>query len=438
MPRTKNRLLRILTILFLACLSYGISAQEKKIDTLLNTKDTIPVIPTVVIDPADTVLRIININPYFTIHVDSILNYDLKINKDPQNYFWYLKQAPVGVQIGRSNGTIYFKAEKSFFRSGKLKYDEPYKVSIGVQNLYDPKERVDTSISILFYSTEINLSKVKPGVLGTVFYEEGDTVRFRVQCESGSFPIEQINFNTNFPISITKPIAKCNDEFLWPIPFDFIKENDTTRVRMVVVQFIGSDKFYNRDTSEVRIAVRPGINYPQKYLEHEKISLEMYNYVQNLKLTFYVISKSVKANKSTRAGFDITGSTTALAGTVVSTTASNPDVADIGKILPSIGLTLVPVKEAVAPNKVQEQNTAAQLRGVTKRLEYLISENSLVGERDPDVLLKTKKLRDELKTAQLQLIDLPTIDFEPGVNQADADKYFNDPKVIKKYKLKVN
>jgi hypothetical protein len=438
LPRTKNRLLRILTILFLACLSYGISAQEKKIDTLLNTKDTIPVIPTVVIDPADTVLRIININPYFTIHVDSILNYDLKINKDPQNYFWYLKQAPVGVQIGRSNGTIYFKAEKSFFRSGKLKYDEPYKVSIGVQNLYDPKERVDTSISILFYSTEINLSKVKPGVLGTVFYEEGDTVRFRVQCESGSFPIEQINFNTNFPISITKPIAKCNDEFLWPIPFDFIKENDTTRVRMVVVQFIGSDKFYNRDTSEVRIAVRPGINYPQKYLEHEKISLEMYNYVQNLKLTFYVISKSVKANKSTRAGFDITGSTTALAGTVVSTTASNPDVADIGKILPSIGLTLVPVKEAVAPNKVQEQNTAAQLRGVTKRLEYLISENSLVGERDPDVLLKTKKLRDELKTAQLQLIDLPTIDFEPGVNQADADKYFNDPKVIKKYKLKVN
>jgi len=86
---------------------------------------------------------------------------------------------------------------------------------------------------------------------------------------------------------------------------------------------------------------------------------------------------------------------------------------------------------------VQEQNTASQLRGVTKRLEYLISENSLIGERDPDILAKTKKLRDELKAAQLQLIDLP-VDFEPGVNQADADKYFNDPKVIKKYKLKVN
>jgi hypothetical protein len=279
---------------------------------------------------------------------------------------------------------------------------------------------------------------VKTGVLGTVYNEEGDTVRFRIQCETGSFPIEQINFNSNIPISVEKPITKCNDEFVWAIPFDFIKENDTTRLRTVVVQFIGSDKFHNKDTAIVRIGVKPGINYPQKYQEHQKISQEMYNYVQNLKLTFYVVSKNVKSNKSTRATFDIAGSSTALAGTVVSTTATNPDVADIGKILPSIGLTLVPVKEAVAPAKIQEQNTAAQLRGITKRLEYLLSENALIGDRDPDVLTKTNKLRSELKTAQLQLIDLPTVEFEPGVNQAEADKYFNDPKVIKKYKLKVN
>jgi hypothetical protein len=389
-----------------------VSAQDKK-------TDTIPVVVPVEINPADTVLRIININPYFTIHVDSILNYELKINKDNLNYNWYLKQAPVGVKIDR-NGTLYFKAEKSFFRSGKLKYDEPYRVSLGVQNMFNPEERVDTSITILFYSTEIAQSTV------------------RIQCETGSFPIEQINFNSNIPISLQKPITNCNDEFIWPIPFEFIKENDTTKLRTVVVQFIGSDKFHNKDTAIVRIGVRPGINYPQKYQEHEKISQEMYNYVQNLKLTFYVISKNVKSNKSTRAAFDITGSSTALAGTVVSTTATNPDVADIGKILPSIGLTLVPVKEAVAPAKIQEQNTAAQLRGITKRLEYLISENALIGDRDPDVLVKTNKLRNELKTAQLQLIDLPTVEFETGVNQAEADKYFNDPKVIKKYKLKVN
>lgn len=423
--------MKILTpVLILILLCYNVSAQDK-------TTDTIPVIVPVEINPADTVLRIININPYFTIHVDSILNYELKINKDPLNYYWYLKQAPVGVKIER-NGTLFFKADKSFFRSGKLKYDEPYHVSLGVQNMYNPEERVDTSITILFYSTEIAQSTVKTGVLGNVYYEEGDTVKFRIQCETGSFPIEQINFNSNIPISLQKPITNCNDEFIWPIPFEFIKENDTTKLRTVVVQFIGSDKFYNKDTATVRIGVRPGINYPQKYQEHQKISEEMYNYVQNLKLTFYVVSKNVKSNKSTRAAFDITGSSTALAGTVVSTTASNPDVADIGKILPSIGLTLVPVKEAVAPAKIQEQNTAAQLRGITKRLEYLISENALIGERDPDVLSKTNKLRSELKTAQLQLIDLPTVEFEPGVNQAEADKYFNDPKVIKKYKLKVN
>jgi hypothetical protein len=423
--------LKILTpVLILVLLCFNVSAQDKK-------TDTIPVVVPVEINPADTVLRIININPYFTIHVDSILNYELKINKDNLNYNWYLKQAPVGVKIDR-NGTLYFKAEKSFFRSGKLKYDEPYRVSLGVQNMFNPEERVDTSITILFYSTEIAQSTVKTGVLGNVYYEEGDTVKFRIQCETGSFPIEQINFNSNIPISLQKPITNCNDEFIWPIPFEFIKENDTTKLRTVVVQFIGSDKFHNKDTAIVRIGVRPGINYPQKYQEHEKISQEMYNYVQNLKLTFYVISKNVKSNKSTRAAFDITGSSTALAGTVVSTTATNPDVADIGKILPSIGLTLVPVKEAVAPAKIQEQNTAAQLRGITKRLEYLISENALIGDRDPDVLVKTNKLRNELKTAQLQLIDLPTVEFETGVNQAEADKYFNDPKVIKKYKLKVN
>jgi hypothetical protein len=38
----------------------------------------------------------------------------------------------------------------------------------------------------------------------------------------------------------------------------------------------------------------------------------------------------------------------------------------------------------------------------------------------------------------MQLIDLPIVEFGPGVSQSQADKYFNDPKVIKKYKLKVN
>ena len=302
----------------------------------------------------------------------------------------------------------------------------------------DPKDRVDTSITILFYSTEILVSQIKPEVLGTISAEEGDTVRFNIQCETGTFPIEQINFTSNIPLTTTQPLTKCNDVFSWAIPFDFIKENDTTKVRNVILQFVGGDKFHNKDTAEVRIAVRPGINYPQKVQEHQKVHQEMYNYVQNLKITFYVVSKNIKNNKSTRTAFDISSSTTSFVGTVVASTAATPAKANVAKIFPSVGLTLVPVKEAVAPNKVQEQNTASQLRGITKRLEYLLSENQLIGERDPEIVAKTQKLRQELKTAQMQLIDLPTVEFGPGVNQAEADKYFNDPKVIKKYKLKVN
>jgi hypothetical protein len=39
----------------------------------------------------DSVLRIRNLNPYITLHVDSTLFYELEINKDHGHYFWYLK-----------------------------------------------------------------------------------------------------------------------------------------------------------------------------------------------------------------------------------------------------------------------------------------------------------------------------------------------------------
>ena len=399
-------------------------AQDKLIDTTASPE----------IVNFDSVLRITNLNPFFTIHVDSILNYELNINKDPKKYYWYLKKAPVGVKIDKASGTVFFKAEKSYFLSGRLKYDLPYKIEFGVQNLKDPNDKVDTSLSILFYSTEINLSKVKPAVFGTLAAEEGDTVRFRVQCEAGTFPIEQINFNSNIPISIEKPLNKCEQEFIWMVPFDFIKDNDTSRQKILTLEFIGYDKFFNKDTAIVKIAVKPGINYPQRNLEHKMVSQELRSYIQNLKLTFYVVSKNIKTNKSTRTAFDITGSTTALAGTVLTSTGSTESAKSFGKILPSIGLTLVPVKEAVSPNRIQEQNTASQIRTITKRLDYLLSDNQLIGSRDVDVVQKTRKLTEELKQERLQFIDLPMVEFDDRINQNLADKYFNDPRVIRKYK----
>jgi hypothetical protein len=387
---------------------------------------------------ADTSLRIINLNPYFTIHVDSLLEYDLEINRPAQHYYWYLRNSPVGVRIDRNTGVLYFKADKSFFKSGKLRYDEPYKLELGVQNLYNPSDQVDTSFSILFYSTEVELSRIKPTTSTSVFVEEGDSIRFRLQCERGTFPIEQITLLTNLPISQYKAVLACNDEFSWVVPFDFIRENDTTRQRLLKMDFIGTDKFMNRDTASVLIYVRPGINYPLKNQEFNKVHDEMFEYIQELKLTFYAVSRTIKTNKSVRVSFDITASTTALAGTILTTTSDNPNTQDIGKILPAVGLTLVPVKEAVAPNKIQEQNTASQIRSTIKRLEYMLSENSLFGERDPDILSKTQKLREELKQARLQLVDLPMVEVDEKITQEGADKYFNDPKVNKKYKLKVN
>src|SRR3990170_8535745 len=53
-------------------------------DSIPKTHDTIPV-------PIDTVLRIKNLNPYFTLHVDSTLQYNLEINKDETGFYWFLR-----------------------------------------------------------------------------------------------------------------------------------------------------------------------------------------------------------------------------------------------------------------------------------------------------------------------------------------------------------
>ena len=97
-----------------------------------------------------------------------------------------------------------FKAEKSYFLSGKLKYDNEYKVNIGVQNLNNPKERIDTSFTLVFFTTEIVPSHIKPTVSNVLYIEEGDTVSFKVECETGSFPIESINFFSNIPLKMAK------------------------------------------------------------------------------------------------------------------------------------------------------------------------------------------------------------------------------------------
>ncbi|MBC6489415.1 hypothetical protein ACFSQD_03710 [Flavihumibacter stibioxidans] len=425
---------RIFLISILVIFGYGsVSAQVDTTvkmvvtDTLAKPTDTIP--PVLI----DTALRIINLTPYITLHVDSSINYKLDINRDSARYFWYLRNAPVGLKINKDDGRLSFKAEKSYFMSGRLKYDQEYKVFLGVQNLGNPQERVDTFITLLFYNTEIILSKLKPGVSANLTMDEGDTLSIPIQCERGSFPIDEIITLVDASIKGYDPVKKCDDIFNWAIPYDFVKETDREKSKTISVMFVGSDKFHNRDTAVIKVTIRDAVNYPFRKNEHARVVKEIERYILQLKFTFKELDKKVRRTKTSRSTFDISSGVAALSGTVLSTSTATSDK-NLGKIMPSVGVAIVPVKEAAAPNKTYESNAASQVRASIKRLEYSVSENSLVGERDAEVLTKLAKLRSDLKQVQTQLIDVPMVD-TGGLSEEELNEYFNNPKVNRKYKL---
>ncbi|MGZ3951747.1 MAG: hypothetical protein ACXVBZ_10145, partial [Flavisolibacter sp.] len=347
-------------------------------------------------------------------------------------YFWYLKNAPVGLRINKENGMVSFKADKSYFLSGKLKYDVNYKVLVGVQNLSNPQEKVDTNFTIVFYNTEIIPSRVKPTVDNDLVVEEGQTVSFKVVCEEGSFPVENILTLTSFPIGKYQSVQQCGDEFNWTIPYDLVKDSDPNKEKTLTVYFIGSTKFKVRDTATVRLTIKDALNYPIAVEDYNQTVKNINHYVLQLKYTFLELDKKLKRTKSYRTTFDLTSASTSLTGTILST---SDNTLKYGKILPSVGLALVPIKEAAVPNKGVDQNQAAQIRASIKRLEYMVQDNQLVGERDDNITAKNNKLRDELKQVQVQLIDVP-LDLTNNMSEEELDRYFNSPKVNKKYRLK--
>jgi hypothetical protein len=422
-PNTEMQLLsKLFFFLFLICFSLTSAAQEGN-DSIIHSNQF-----------SDSALRIINVNPYFTIHVDSMLTYRFDINRYEQNYFWFLKNAPLGLKINKDNGQINFKAEKSFFLSGKLKYDTEYKVNLGVQSLSNPSERVDTTITIVIYNTEIQASKLKPTVIGTQYINEGETVSFRILCESGNFPIENILFSSNTPINNYQLVKLCGDEFKWSPDYEFVKDTDSAKLKIVQLSFIGSTRFSLKDTATVRIIVRDALNYPILVEENKMVVKNIRTYILQLKYTFLQLDRKLKRVKSTRTGFDLTTASTALTGTILNT-SSSVSSQKTGKVLPSVGVAIVPIKEVTAPNKIVDQNQASQIRTSIKRLEYVVNDNLLVGEKDPDIQKKNNKLREELKQSQMQLIDIP-IEIANSMTEVELNNYFNSPKVNKKYRLK--
>ena len=382
---------------------------------------------------ADSSLRIRNLNPYFTLHVDSTLNYQLEINKPAAYYFWFMKNAPVGLKI-KENGLLTFKADKAYFLSGRLKYDYEYKVNIGVQNLNNPKERIDTSFTIEFFTTEITPSHVKPTVSNVLYMDEGDTISFKVQCETGTYPIDGINFYTNTPIKTNSVIKGCNDDFTWSPPYDFVKETDSAKQRLLILYFVGTNKIFQRDTATIRIYVKDALNYPYMMEDYNLAVKNIRTYILRLKYAFFQLDKKVKKTKNTRTDFDMTTATTALGGTVLSS-STGTDAQNAGKILPSVGVALVPVKETVAPPLTAEQNQAGLVRSSIKRLEYNIRDNALVGEKDMEIVKKITALKNELKQTQVQLIDVP-LEETSSMTEEQLNAYFDNPRVNKKYRLR--
>ncbi len=426
--------------LFISCYSFGQVRDSTKTLIVDSARKALPdsvvhpAIDTVVKVEVDTSLRIVNLNPFFTVHVDSMLTYQLQINKNPSNYFWFLRNSPVGLRINKDNGLLTFKADKSYFLSGRLKYDYNYKVTIGVQNLSNPKEKIDTGFTIVFYSTDIISSNLKPTVSGTIWLDEGDTVSFRILCETGSFPIDNIITLTNMPIGEFKDVKKCGDEFKWTPSYDFVKESDTGKIKTVNLTFIGSTKFKMQDTVQIKLIVKNALNYPLAKEQYDMLHHDIDTYLLQLKYTFLQIDKNIKGTKRARTTFDLTAAATALSGTVLSTSSSDQSKRT-GAILPSVGVALQPIKEATAPNKNTEQNQAGLLRASIKRLEYVLRDNTLIGEKDPDLQQKMNNLKNELKQIQMQLIDIPT-GITNNMNEKELNRYFNSPKVNKKYRLK--
>lgn len=380
-------------------------------------------------------LRITNFTPFFTQHSDSLLSYRFQINRDPSAYFWFLRNPPVGLKIDKDNGLLSFKAERSYFLSGKLKYDFEYKVAVAVQSLTNPKDRVDSVFSIQFFNTEIIPSRLKPTIGSSVIVEEGEPVSFKVQCETGSFPIEGILFSSSIPIRLFTLVKSCDDEFSWTPDYDFVKETDSARVRIVNLYFTGSNRFRLKDTAEVRIIVKNALNYPQASHEYAQLTHSVQTYLLQLKYSFLQLDKRIKKNRAVRTSFDLTGAATALTGTLLNT-ASSENAQKTGKVLPGVGVALVPIKEAASPARVVDQNQAGLIRSSILRIEYMLRDNALIsGGKDPEIISKTARIKEDMKQIRMQLIDIP-LDITNSMTEEELNNYFNSPKVNKKYRVK--
>src|SRR5690606_2490067 len=297
----RNIKLALLLVVFL--LSLSVRSQVRP--------DSIVLKPATEVSRMDS-LRIVNFSPFFSLHVDSSLSYKFLINKDPKKYYWFLKEAPVGFKMDKDNGVLSFKSNKSLFLAGRLKYDQEYPVKIGVQSLSNPLDRLDTTVRVIFYSTDVVYPRIKPSVVSPVTIVEGDRLSFSVLCENGNFPIDKILVSSDVSIGNFKLPKTCDDYFEWVPGYDFVTDQDPKGERVVNLEFIGSTNFNYADTARVKVIVKNGLNYDIATKEYNDALNNLKTWILRYKYTFLQLDKRLRKTKNWRSGFDITTATTTL------------------------------------------------------------------------------------------------------------------------------
>ncbi len=66
-------------------------------------------------------------------------------------------------------------------------------------------------------------------------------------------------------------------------PYDFIKGSDSAAQKLVLLYFVGMNKFFMRDTSVVKLYVKSALNYPFLIQEYDHTVKEVHTYSLQLK-----------------------------------------------------------------------------------------------------------------------------------------------------------
>ena len=79
--------------------------------------------------------------------------------------------------------------------------------------------------------------------------------------------------------------------------FDFVKEADSGKVKIVLINFVGATRFQSRDTALVKVIIKDALNYPLALQAYQTQVKVLNRYILELKYSFLQLDKSIKKVK---------------------------------------------------------------------------------------------------------------------------------------------